>query len=117
MSEKPESEEFDDEEEEEDSASVEDLDLDRVIKDLDLAKRRGQKLGDPAWRRLERLLEEKRTAEQVSDFEDYDIGGGGGAGGAGGATRGGSGVAIVLWVEIVGGGGADVSITTSGGGT
>ena len=33
MSEKPESEEFDDEEEEEDSASVEDLDLDRVIID------------------------------------------------------------------------------------
>ena len=85
MSEKPESEEFDDEEEEEDSASVEDLDLDRVIKDLDLAHSRGQKLGDPAWRRLERLLEEKRTAEQVSDFEDYDIGGEGGAGGAGGA--------------------------------
>ncbi|MGE0582830.1 MAG: hypothetical protein AB7P31_11955 [Steroidobacteraceae bacterium] len=74
MSEKPESEEFDDEEEEEDSAAAEDLDLDRVIKDLDLAKRRGQKLGDPAWRRLERLLEEKRTADLVSDFEDYDVG-------------------------------------------
>lgn len=76
MTEKPESEEFDDEEEEEASASSEDLDLDRVIKDLDLAKRRGQKLGDPAWRRLERLLEDKRTAELVSDFEDYDVGGG-----------------------------------------
>lgn len=74
MSEKPESEEFDDEDEEEESASAEDLDLDRVIKDLDLAKRRGQKLGDPAWRRLERLLEDKRTADLVSDFEDYDIG-------------------------------------------
>ncbi|HNR23288.1 MAG TPA: hypothetical protein PKL49_09705 [Steroidobacteraceae bacterium] len=74
MSEKPESDEFDDEEEEEESAAVEDLDLDRVIKDLDLAKRRGQKLGDPAWRRLERLLEDKRTADLVSDFEDYDIG-------------------------------------------
>jgi hypothetical protein len=74
MSEKPESDEFDDEEEEEESAAAEDLDLDRVIKDLDLAKRRGQKLGDPAWRRLERLLEDKRTADLVSDFEDYDIG-------------------------------------------
>jgi hypothetical protein len=74
MSEKSESDEFDDEEEEEENAAVEDLDLDRVIKDLDLAKRRGQKLGDPAWRRLERLLEDKRTAELVSDFEDYDIG-------------------------------------------
>jgi len=81
MSEKPESDEFDDEEEEEEeeSAAVEDLDLDRVIKDLDLAKRRGQKLGDPAWRRLERLLEDKRTADLVSDFEDYDIGLEGGA--------------------------------------
>lgn len=74
MSEKSESDEFDDEEEEEENAAVEDLDLDRVIKDLDLAKRRGQKLGDPAWRLLERLLEDKRTAELVSDFEDYDIG-------------------------------------------
>jgi hypothetical protein len=80
MSEKPESEEFDDEDEEEESSSVEDLDLDRVIKDLDLAKRRGQKLGDPAWRRLERLLEDKRTADLVSDFEDYDVGDGGGTG-------------------------------------
>jgi hypothetical protein len=42
--------------------------------DLDLAKRRGQKVGDPAWRRLEKLLEEKRTAELTSDFDDYDIG-------------------------------------------
>lgn len=74
MSEKADSEEFDEEDEEEASASVEDLDLDKVIKDLDMAKRRGQKLGDPAWRRLERLLEDKRTAELVSDFEDYDIG-------------------------------------------
>jgi len=39
-----------------------------------MAKRRGQKVGDPAWRRLERLLEDKRTAELTSDFEDYDIG-------------------------------------------
>ncbi|MBV6416084.1 MAG: hypothetical protein CMLOHMNK_00614 [Steroidobacteraceae bacterium] len=75
MSEKPESDEFDDEDEEEESAAGEDIDLDRVIKDLDLAKRRGQKLGDPAWRRLERLLEDKRTADLVSDFEDYDVGG------------------------------------------
>ena len=29
---------------------------------------------DPAWRRLERLLEEKHTAELTSDFEDYEIG-------------------------------------------
>ena len=74
MSEKPESDEFEDEDADEpigDDAE----DLDRVIKDLDLAKRRGQRDGgDPAWRRLEKLLEEKRTAELTSDFDDYDIG-------------------------------------------
>ncbi|HEY8508386.1 MAG TPA: hypothetical protein VIL32_08520 [Steroidobacteraceae bacterium] len=74
MSEKPETDEFDDEDTDEPVAEAEDVDLDQVIKDLDLAKRRGQKLGDPAWRRLERLLEDKRVAELTSDFEDYDIG-------------------------------------------
>ena len=75
MSEKSESDEF--ESEEDDEPVIEesgDVDLDQVIKDLDLAKRRGQRAGDPAWRRLERLLEEKRTAELTSDFEDYDVG-------------------------------------------
>ena len=74
MSEKPESDEF---EEEEDDAPVSDgadVDLDQVNKELDLAKRRGQKLGDPAWRRLERIIEDKRVAELTSDFDDYDIG-------------------------------------------
>ncbi len=74
MSEKPESDEFEDEEAEEPAAEEADVDLDQVIKDLDLAKRRGQKSGEPAWRRLERMLEDKRTAELTSDFEDYDIG-------------------------------------------
>jgi len=74
MSEKPESEEFEDEEADEPVSEDGDLDLDQVIKDLDLAKRRAHKNGDPAWRRLERLLEEKHTAELTSDFEDYDIG-------------------------------------------
>ncbi|MGH8140790.1 MAG: hypothetical protein ACREVV_21675 [Steroidobacteraceae bacterium] len=74
MSEKPESDEFEDEEPDEPVVGDADVDLDQVIKDLDLAKRRGQKTGDPPWRRLERLLEEKRTAELTSDFDDYDIG-------------------------------------------
>lgn len=73
MSEKPE-EEFDDQDNDELTSESEDLDLDRVNKDLELAKRRGQKGGDPAWRRLELLMEQKRTAELTSDFEDYDIG-------------------------------------------
>ena len=74
MSEKPESDEFEDEEADEPVIGDGDVDLDQVIKDLDLAKRRGQKAGDPAWRRLERLLEDKHTAELTSDFEDYEIG-------------------------------------------
>jgi hypothetical protein len=74
MSEKGESDEFEDEDAEEPVSEEGDIDLDQVNKDLDLAKRRGQKVGDPAWRRLERLLEAKRTAELTSDFEDYEIG-------------------------------------------
>jgi hypothetical protein len=75
MSEKSESDEFENEEDDEPVVEEGDVDLDQVIKDLDLAKRRGQRVGDPAWRRLERLLEEKRTAELTSDFEDYEVGG------------------------------------------
>ncbi len=74
MSEKPESDEFEDDEAEEPTVGEGDVDLDQVIKDLDLAKRRGQKSGEPAWRRLERMLEDKHTAELTSDFDDYDIG-------------------------------------------
>ena len=73
MSEKPESDEFEDEEDAEPVSDSADVDLDQVNKELDLAKRRG-KLGDPAWRRLERIIEDKRVAELTSDFDDYDIG-------------------------------------------
>ena len=73
MSEKPE-EEFDDSDADELAGDAEDLDLDRVNKDLEMAKRRGQKGGNPAWRRLELLKEQKRIAELTSDFDDYDIG-------------------------------------------
>jgi len=78
MSEKPESDEFEDDEADEAEVEQTDVDLDQVNKDLDLAKRRGQSVGgEPAWRRLERMLEDKRTAELTSDFDDYDIGVGG----------------------------------------
>ena len=48
----------------------------RVIKDMEIAKRRAPKGGEPAWRRLERRMEQQHTAELISDFEDYDIGDG-----------------------------------------
>ena len=73
MNEKPESEEFDEEEEETPFEATSEVDFDRLAKDLDAAKKRGQKLGDPAWRRLERRLEDKNTAELTSDFDDYNI--------------------------------------------
>lgn len=75
MSEKSESDEFEDEEEAQAQVEEGDVDLDQVIQDLDLAKHRAAKSGDPAWRRLEQLFEEKLTAELTSDFEDYKIDG------------------------------------------
>ena len=74
MSEKGESDEFEDEDAEEPVVEEGDVDLDQVNKDLDLAKKRAQKSGEPPWRRLERLREDKLTAELTSDFDDYDIG-------------------------------------------
>ncbi|HEY6452033.1 MAG TPA: hypothetical protein VIX87_05495 [Steroidobacteraceae bacterium] len=68
----PESEEFEEDDADE-IAGDDDLDLDRAIKDMEIAKRRAIKVGEPAWRRLEQRLEQKRTAELISDIEDYDI--------------------------------------------
>jgi hypothetical protein len=68
----PDSDEYEDEDAEEVEAD-DDLDLDRAIKDMEIAKRRAVKVGEPAWRRLEQRLEQKRTAELISDIEDYDI--------------------------------------------
>lgn len=72
MNEKPESDDF---EEEEDGATIdsEDIDVDNLISDLDKRKKAVAKAGEPAWRRLERIREERETAQQVSDFDDYDL--------------------------------------------
>ena len=74
MGENPEAEAFDDEDAVDVTAGDDDLDVDRVMKDMEVAKRRAAKTGEPAWRRLERRMEQKHTAELISDFEDYDIG-------------------------------------------
>ena len=68
----PESDEFEDEDADE-IVGDDDPDLDRAIKDLEIAKRRSVKVGEPAWRRLEQRLEQKRTAELISNLEDYDL--------------------------------------------
>jgi len=73
MSEKP-KEEFEDEEPDEIEEAAEDLDVDQLMRDFDTRKRRGTRTsGEPAWRKLERIREEKRTAGLLSDFEDYDV--------------------------------------------
>lgn len=71
MAEKPESDDFD-EADEEVIDRGDDVDLDAVFKDLDRQRRRGNSkpVGEPAWRKLEKFMEEKRTAELLSDFDD-----------------------------------------------
>jgi hypothetical protein len=73
MSEKPESDEFEDEEGEDAPGEGESLDVDRLMQDLDKRKRGAARGAEPAWRKLERLLEQKRTSELLLDFDDYDI--------------------------------------------
>ena len=73
MSEKP-KEEFEDEEPDEIEDTAEDLDVDQLMRDFDTRKRRGARVaGEPAWRKLERIREEKRTRGLLSDFDDYDV--------------------------------------------
>ncbi len=76
MNEEVEPDEFDDEDAEALlEADVEvDVELDKELRELERARRKGRKNADPAWRKLERLREERRTAELIMDIEDYDIG-------------------------------------------
>ena len=73
MSEKPESDEFD---EDADITGVDgdDSNYEFMIEDLGRPKRGAAPQGEPAWRKLEKYREQKETAERVSDFDDYDIG-------------------------------------------
>jgi len=43
------------------------------MQDLDKRKRGAARGAEPAWRKLERLMEQKRTSELLLDFDDYDI--------------------------------------------
>lgn len=74
MSEKQEADEFDEADDDEAlDEGVEDVDLARLTRELDVTRRRGAKQGVPALRKLELLAEQKRTRELTSDFDDYDI--------------------------------------------
>jgi hypothetical protein len=43
------------------------------MRDVESQRRRAPKGTEPTWRRLERVMEERRTAELLSDFDDYKI--------------------------------------------
>jgi hypothetical protein len=73
MSEKPESDEFEEEDGEDVAPGGDDVDVDHIMRDVDQQRRRAPKGAEPAWRRLERVMEERRTAELMSDFDTYDV--------------------------------------------
>jgi hypothetical protein len=73
MSEKPESDEFEEEDAEDPAPGGDDVDVDHIMRDVESQRRRAPKGAEPAWRRLERVMEERRTAELLSDFDDYKI--------------------------------------------
>jgi hypothetical protein len=75
MNEKPESDEFEEEDAEDAAPGGDDVDVDHIMRDVDSQRRRAPKGAEPAWRRLERVMEERRTAELMSDFDDYEIAG------------------------------------------
>jgi hypothetical protein len=75
MSEKPESDGFEEEDAEDTAPGGDDVDVDHIMRDVDSQRRRAPKGAEPAWRRLERVMEERRTAELMSDFDDYEIAG------------------------------------------
>ena len=80
MSEKPESDEFEEEDAEDAAPGSDDVDVDHIMRDVESQRRRAPKGAEPTWRRLERVMEERRTAELMSDFDDYKIGDADGAG-------------------------------------
>ena len=80
MSEKPESDEFEEQDAEDPAPGSDEVDVDHILRDVESQRRRTPKGAEPAWRRLERVMEERRTAELMSDFEDYRIAGPGGDG-------------------------------------
>jgi hypothetical protein len=73
MSEKPESDEFEEEDVEDTAPGGDEVDVDHIMRDVESQRRRAPKGAEPAWRRLERVMEERRTAELMSDFDDYEI--------------------------------------------
>jgi len=72
MADEREDEELEDDEVEEVLLDYE-RNIDRAFREMEVAKRRGAKSGEPAWRKLEQRRERMAMAELISDFEDYDL--------------------------------------------
>jgi hypothetical protein len=66
------SEELDDEEVEE-ILGDDEVDLERVYRDIESAKKRAARKGEPAWRVLEQRRERALTQAQISDLGDYQL--------------------------------------------
>jgi hypothetical protein len=75
MNEKTESDEFEEDDAEDAPPGGDDVDVEKVMRDVESQRRRAPKGAEPAWRRLERVMEERRTKELLSDFDDYKISG------------------------------------------
>jgi hypothetical protein len=75
MNEKTESDEFEEDDAEDTPPGGDDVDVEKVMRDVESQRRRAPKGAEPAWRRLERVMEERRTKELMSDFDDYKISG------------------------------------------
>ena len=73
MSENPEADEFEEEDTEDAAPGGDEVDVDHIMRDVESQRRRAPKGTEPTWRRLERVMEERRTAELLSDFDDYKI--------------------------------------------
>lgn len=71
MSEKPESDDYDGDDDDE-ASTAEDIDVDHLMADIESRKKQAR-AGEPAWRRLERIREERETAARLSDFDDYEL--------------------------------------------
>ena len=71
MAEKTEADDFDESDDDALDRSEEE-DLDAVFKDMDRQRKRGgsKPAGEPAWRKLEKYMEDKRTARLLADFDD-----------------------------------------------
>jgi hypothetical protein len=66
MSEKPESDEFEEEDAEDAAPGGDEVDVDHIMRDVESQRRRAPKGAEPAWRRLERVTD----ADEPDDSED-----------------------------------------------